>query len=70
MAQKYRDALRKYFEFCSFLENGGKGVIVLKFCCVNLICIDRCLHLKRETVYSPYFPVMDVDKTYLRRFEQ
>ena len=55
MAQKYRDALRKYFKFCSFLENSGKVVIVFKFSCVNLMCIDRCYILKGKQFIQHIF---------------
>ena len=58
MTQKYRDALQKYLEFCSFFENGGSDSVQILMCKSHMY--RYMLHLKRETVSSAYFPVMGV----------
>ena len=68
-AQKYRDALRKNSKFC-FLEHGGKGVNMFKFCSINLINTRLMLHLRQEMMYSTYFLALEVGQTFLRRLEQ
>ena len=69
-AQKYRDALRKNSKFCCFLEHGGKGVNMFKFCSINLMNIRLMLHLRQEMMYSTYFLALEVGQTFLRRLEQ
>ncbi len=70
MAQKYRDALRKNGKFCCFLEHGGKGVNMFKFCSIDLMKTRSMVHLRHEMVYSAYFPVLEVDEKSPRRFKQ
>ena len=62
--------MRKNSKFCCFLEHGGKGVNVFKFCSIDLMKTRLMLHLRHEMVYSAYFPVLEVNKTSPRRFKQ